>query len=264
MEVKQIVAGLTAPVDLVTANDSTGRLFVVGQTGIITVIKNGQALATPFLDVRNRLVNLSPGYDERGLLGLAFHPGFSNPASPGHRKLYTYTSEPIAGAADFTVPNGSGFNHQSVIAEWQVDANNPNIVNTASRREVMRINEPQSNHNGGKLAFRPSDRDLYIALGDGGAANDVGAGHNPATGNGQDTSNVLGKILRIDPLDPALTSASNGAVSANGKYRVQIRIPLSANRAWTKSTPTGSVIRSVSASIDRLTNSSSVMWDRTT
>ncbi|MBA2744014.1 MAG: PQQ-dependent sugar dehydrogenase, partial [Chthoniobacterales bacterium] len=220
IEVKAIVSGLTAPVDLVAPNDGSGRLLVIGQTGIVTLIQNGNAAGTPFLDVSNRLVTLSPDYDERGLLGFAFHPGFSNPASPGFRKLYTYTSEPVAGQADFTVPNGSAFNHQSVVAEWEVDANNPNVVNVATRREVMRINEPQSNHNGGKLACRPSDRELYIALGDGGAANDVGAGHNPAIGNGQDTSNVLGKILRIDPLNPALTSASNGAASANGKYRV--------------------------------------------
>lgn len=220
VEVQSIATGLTAPNDLVVAHDGTNRLFVVGQTGVVSIIKNGQVLATPFLDVSARLVTLSPGYDERGLLGLAFHPGFSNPASPGYRKLYTYTSEPVAGPADFTVPNASAFNHQSVLAEWQVDANNPDVVDASTRREVMRIDEPQSNHNGGKLAFRPGDGNLYIAFGDGGAANDVAAGHNPATGNAQDTSNVLGKILRIDPLDPSLTTAANGAASANGKYRV--------------------------------------------
>ena len=84
----------------------------------------------------------------------------------------------------------------------------------------MRIDEPQSNHNGCTLLFRPSDHYLYISLGDGGAANDTGAGHNPTTGNGQDLTTVLGKLLRIDPLDPALTSSSGDPVSANGKYRV--------------------------------------------
>jgi hypothetical protein len=98
-------------------------------------------------------------------------------------------------------------------------------VNVGTRREIMRIDEPQANHNGGKLAFRATDQDLYIALGDGGQANDVGPGHNAATGNAQDTTNVLGKILRIDPLAPALTPASNGAVSANGKYRVPASNP---------------------------------------
>lgn len=220
VEVKAVASGLTAPTDLVTANDNSNRLFIVGQHGIVSILKNGQLLATPFLDVTARIVALNPSYDERGLLGLAFHPDFAKAGKPGFHKLYTYTSEPIAGPADFTVPNASAFDHQSVVAEWQVDANNPDVVNPASRREVMRIDEPEFNHNGGKLAFRPSDQDLYIALGDGGAANDVGAGHNPVTGNGQDITTVLGKLLRIDPLNPALTTSARGAVSANGKYRV--------------------------------------------
>ena len=220
IELDTIATGLTAPTDLVAAPGDTNRLFVVGQGGVITVIKNQLAVATPFLDVTDRMVTLNPNYDERGLLGMAFHPGFNDPSNPGFRKLYTYTSEPITRPADFTVPNVNAHNHQSVVAEWLVSENNPDVVNPASRREVMRIDQPQFNHNGGKIAFRPSDGKLYIALGDGGAANDVGAGHNPATGNAQDITNVLGKILRIDPLDPTVTNASSGAVSANGKYRV--------------------------------------------
>jgi hypothetical protein len=89
----------------------------------------------------------------------------------------------------------------------------------------MRIDEPQSNHNGCTLAFRPSDHYLYISLGDGGAANDAGAGHNPTTGNGQDLTTVLGKVLRVDPLAPALTPSSSDPISANGKYRVPFSNP---------------------------------------
>ncbi|HVF73380.1 MAG TPA: PQQ-dependent sugar dehydrogenase [Chthoniobacterales bacterium] len=225
IELEPIATGLLAPIDLATPNDASGRLFIVNQTGQILVMKNGQVLATPFLDVTGRLVTLSPNYDERGLLGMAFHPGFSDANSPGFRKLYTYTSEPVAGAADFTVPNAAAFNHQSVVAEWQVSAGNPDVVDPATRREVMRIDQPQSNHNGGQLAFRPSDKYLYIGLGDGGAANDVGNGHNPATGNGQDTTNVLGKILRIDPLAPTAQPGSADPVSANGKYRIPASNP---------------------------------------
>ncbi|HYR57157.1 MAG TPA: hypothetical protein VEO95_00950, partial [Chthoniobacteraceae bacterium] len=154
----QIVAsGLVAPNDLVTASDGTGRLFVVDQPGQIRIIKNGQLLASPLLDVASRLVTLDPDYDERGLLGLAFHPGFNDSNSPGYRKLYTYTSEPVSGAADFTVSMTNAPNHQSVIAEWQASAANPDAVDLSTRREVVRIDEPQDNHNGGKLAFRPSD-----------------------------------------------------------------------------------------------------------
>ncbi|MFL6590824.1 MAG: PQQ-dependent sugar dehydrogenase, partial [Chthoniobacterales bacterium] len=171
---------------------------------------------------------LMPGYDERGLLGIAFHPGFSDSNSPGFRKLYTYTSEPVNGPADFTVPNPNPFNHQSVIAEWQVSAGNPDVVDVATRREVMRIDEPQFNHNAGQMVFRPSDHYLYISLGDGGAANDVGDGHDPVAGNGQKLSTVLGKILRIDPLAPAAQPASTDPISGNGKYRIPASNPFTA------------------------------------
>jgi glucose/arabinose dehydrogenase len=230
VELQTIATGIAAPIDLLSANDGSGRLFIVGQTGKISILKNGVVSATPFLDVSGRLVALSPGYDERGLLSLAFHPGFADSTSPGFRKLYTYTSEPVSGAADFTVPiSGAPFNHQSVVAEWQVSAGNPDVVDPATRREVMRVDEPQSNHNGATLAFRPSDHYLYLSLGDGGASNDVGPGHNPTTGNAQDLTTVLGKILRIDPLAPALTPSSSDPVSANGKYRVPVSNPFVAS-----------------------------------
>jgi hypothetical protein len=106
-----------------------------------------------------------------------------------------------------------------------VSAANPDVVDPATRREVMRIDHPQGNHNGGQLAFRPSDRYLYISTGDGGGANDVGNGHAANGGNGQSKNTVLGKILRIDPLAPALTPGSSDAVSVNGKYRVPATNP---------------------------------------
>ena len=222
IELQAVATGLNAPNNLVPSGD--GRLFIVEQGGRIRLLKNGTLQSTPFLDLSSRLVTLA-GSDERGFLGLAFHPGFSDPASPGFRKFYTYTSEPVSGPADFTVPDPVAFNHQSVVAEWQASAANPDIADPATRREVLRVDEPQANHNGGQLAFRPGEPYLYISLGDGGAANDVGDGHNPAIGNGQDLTAALGKILRIRPLDPALTPASVDPVSANGKYRVPIDNP---------------------------------------
>ena len=199
------------------------------QTGTIRVVNNSALLTSPFLDLSTRLVTLAPGYDERGLLGVAFHPGYNDPSSPGFRKFYTYTSEPVAGPADFTVPKTTAFDHQSVLAEWRASAVNPDVADPASRREVLRVDEPQSNHNGGKLAFRPGEPYLYVSLGDGGAANDVGDGHNSITGNGQDLTTVLGKILRIDPLDPSVTPTSSDPASANGKYRVPAGNPFSSN-----------------------------------
>jgi glucose/arabinose dehydrogenase len=215
-----VASGLTAPLELTSPADGTGRLFIVQQTGQILILQDGAILPTPFLDVSSRLVPLMPDYDERGLLGFAFHPDFNNASAPGFHKIYTYTSEPVDGPADFTVPDPSPFDSQSVIAEWKVSETDPNVIDPATRREVMRIDEPQFNHKGGELAFRATDHYLYLSLGDGGNANDVGDGHTPIKGNGQDKTNVLGKLLRIDPLDPALTIGSLDPISANGKYRV--------------------------------------------
>ena len=215
-----VASGLRAPVDVSSPGDGSGRLFIVQQTGQIRILKNGNFFPTPFLNVANRMVNLMPDYDERGLLGFAFHPDFNNRFASGFHKIYTYTSEPVTRPADFTVPDPSPFDSQSVIAEWKVSATNRNLIDPATRREIMRIDQPQFNHKGGQLAFRASDRYLYISLGDGGNANDVGNGHNPTKGNAQDKSTVLGKVLRIDPLDPALTTGSPDAISANGKYRI--------------------------------------------
>ena len=215
-----VASGLTSPLGLISPADGTGRLFINQQTGQILILENGSILPNPFLDASSRLVPLVPEYDERGLLGFAFHPQFNNASAPGYHKIYTYTSEPVDGPADFTVPDPSPFDHQAVIAEWQVSATNPNVIDPSTRREVVRIDHPQSNHNGGKLAFRATDHYLYLSLGDGGNANDVGDGHTPIKGNGQDKTNVLGKLLRIDPLDPALTMGSPDPISANGKYRI--------------------------------------------
>jgi glucose/arabinose dehydrogenase len=107
--------------------------------------------------------------------------------------------------------------HQSVIREWQWDEAGEQI-DPHSSRALLRIDQPQRNHNAGHIEFGP-DGCLYIALGDGGGADDTAAGHG-ATGNGQNTNTIHGSIVRIDPLDPALTPASADAASANGSYRV--------------------------------------------
>lgn len=203
--------GLTAPNLLIGANDGTNRLFVTDQIGQVRLIQGGVLQSGPFLDVRSRMVTLNPRYDERGLLGLAFSPTFGIPGTSGYGKLYTLTTEPMTRAADFTVamPPGVAFNHQNVLAEWTVSATNPNVVDPASRRELLRVDWPQMNHNGGMLAFGP-DNHLYVSMGDGGAGNDVGPGHG-TIGNGQDLTNPLGAVLRIDP---------HGSNSVNGQYGI--------------------------------------------
>lgn len=187
------------------------RLVVTDQNGILWAVDTSTGDKSVLLDVSARLVSLGIGgagtFDERGLLGVALHPEFAD-----NGLLYTYTSEPVDGEADFsTMPEGEEANHQSVVNEWQVPApcDAEAVVDPATVREILRVDEPQFNHNAGALNFGP-DGMLYISLGDGGAADDQGVGH-VAGGNGQDPSNVLGTILRIDP---------QGTDSDNGQYGI--------------------------------------------
>ncbi len=156
--------GLSSPVDIKHAGDS--RLFVVEQGGYIRIVQsNGTVLGTPFLDINTQV---STG-GEQGLLGLAFHPNY---ASNGFFYVnYTDTS---------------GDTH---VARFQVSGN-PDIANAASELTILTVAQPFSNHNGGDLAFGP-DGYLYIAMGDGGAANDPGD-------RSQNPAEMLGKMLRID------------------------------------------------------------------
>ncbi len=214
-----VASGLVAPVLLVPDPAQSARLYVVDQVGLVRVIDHGQLLEGPFLDVTHLLVPLRTNYDERGLLGLAFHPGYADPGSAGYGRLYTYTSEPIQGPADFTLelPSNSGMDHQSVVREWRWDGLSEQ-VDPSSSRELLRVDQPQRNHNAGHMEFG-LDGYLYIALGDGGGANDTAAGHG-TLGNGQNINTIHGSIIRIDPLDPALTPDSPNPAGANGAYRV--------------------------------------------
>ena len=226
IELEPVASGLTAPVALVADPQDRQRLYVVDQVGLVRVIDRGQLLDAPLMDVSERLVAPlgvlgsfdADDYDERGLLGLAFHPGFADPGSPGHRRLYTHTSESVQGPADFTIDlPANQVDHQSVITEWQV-ATDGSRADPGSARVLLRIDQPQSNHNAGDLEFGP-DGYLYIALGDGGGADDAAAGHGP-NGNGQNINTVHGSILRIDPLSPGGTPGSRDLVSSNGAYRI--------------------------------------------
>jgi glucose/arabinose dehydrogenase len=165
------------------------------------------------------LVKLNKDFDERGLLGAAFDPEFSKAGSRGERRIFTFSSEPLDGPADFPLQNGMNVppDCQNVIASWSVSADGSR-VDPASRKVVLRLDKPQFNHNGGMIAFGP-DGFLYIGLGDGGAGNDMGPGHNPQIGNAQDKNVVLGKMLRIDV---------NGTDSANKAYGIPTDNPFAA------------------------------------
>jgi glucose/arabinose dehydrogenase len=161
-----VETGFSHPVLVTHAGDGSGRLFVVEQGGLIKIIKNGNALGTPFLSLTNKI---STGA-ERGLLGLAFHPAYET-----NRKLYVYYTR------------GDG---DIVVDEYRADPGNPDRALSSSARRILRINHPLSNHNGGHLAFGRGGY-LYIGTGDGGGSGDP-------NNNGQRRDTLLGKLLRID------------------------------------------------------------------
>lgn len=229
-----VATGLIAPNYATHAPGIENQLYVVDQPGQVWRVNLTTRIRYLFMDVSTRLTPLGifgPGtFDERGLLGLAFHPNYAV-----NGLIYTYTSEPKSGAPDFptTMPSGLEPNHQSIVTEWKVinhtqddgfvDMSNDS---TSGRRELMRIDQPQFNHNGGALAFG-LDGKLYVVLGDGGGADDkdgqnfIGGpivGH--GDGNAQDNSNLLGTIIRIDPL---------GSNSLNGRYGIPIDNPFVSN-----------------------------------
>jgi glucose/arabinose dehydrogenase/plastocyanin len=188
-----IAENLTAPIGLVSPEDGSGRLFIVDQTGVINILTaDGQILQEPFLNLSSSKVNLSTRYDERGLLGLAFHPNFTQ-----NGRFFVYYSVPLRPGAP------AGWSHTNRISEFRVLPDNPNKADPNSEIILLQVDKPQSNHNAGQIAFGP-DGYLYIPIGDGGGANDVGIGH-PPPGNGQNISTMLGKILRID-----VDNTSNG------------------------------------------------------
>jgi glucose/arabinose dehydrogenase len=227
VHLQPVATGLGAPDYAISAPGSPNTLYVVEQSGLLRVIQNGTLLPNPALDITSRVqppLNASSPNDERGFLGLAFHPGFNDANSPGFRTLYTYNSEPIpAGTTPtYVAPNDAPQNYKNVINEWKMSP--AGVVDPASRREVISFGKNAGNHNGGTIAFG-RDGYLYLATGDGGNANDVGASHIEPTGNAQNLSTPLGKMLRIDALNPAITPASPNAVSANGQYRIPVDNP---------------------------------------
>ena len=219
-----VATGMSAPDYGISPPDDPSRLFVLEQNGLLRVIQNGALLPGAALDLQSRVQPpLNPGNanDERGLLGLAFHPGYNDPASPGYHTLYTYTSEqiPAGTSPTYPAPNNAVQNYRNVISEWKISATDPNVVDSTTRREIISFGKNAGNHNGGTLAFG-RDGYLYLGTGDGGNANDVGPSHIEPGGNAQNLTTALGKMLRIDPLKPSLTPSSSNPASSNGQYRI--------------------------------------------
>jgi glucose/arabinose dehydrogenase len=236
-----VATGMAAPLYGISPPGDMNRLFVLEQNGLVRILQNGTLLPGAALDLQSRVQQapvgtgpLNPGNanDERGLLGLAFHPGFSDANSPGFRTLYTYTSEATVGnPLTFPVPieptqPGQNNNYVNVVSEYKMTTPTSNVIDPASRRVVFTIGKNAGNHNGGTVAFG-RDGYMYLATGDGGNANDRGIAHLEPLGNAQVITggNVLGKMLRIDPLNPNLTGGTGDLLSPNGQYRIPTTNP---------------------------------------
>lgn len=219
-DLQQVADGIVSPVALAEPPDGTKRLFVVDQTGKIWIIQpDGTRSATPFIDLSSKMVALTPNYDERGLLGLAFHPDFK---SNGKFYLF-YSAPPHAGGPQ----PGTSWNNTVRVSQFVATAG-ANTADLATEKTVLEVDHPQFNHNGGTIAFGP-DGYLYISIGDGGGADDVGPGHVPdwyavnAGGNGQDIyANLLGNILRIDVNsgEPYSIPGDNPFVGSSAKQEI--------------------------------------------
>jgi len=159
-----VAGGLSQPVLIAAAPGDTTRLFIVEKAGTIRILRSGSLLSRPFLDIGSRV----SGGSEQGLLGLAFHPGYAT-----NQKFYV----------DYTDQSGD-----TRVVEFLASSNPDSASST--EREILFVDQPYANHNGGHLAFGP-DGKLYVGLGDGGSGGDP-------QGNGQSLATLLGKILRLD------------------------------------------------------------------
>jgi len=182
LDAQRVAGGFTAPVYVTAPPGDTSRLFVVQQTGEIKIINLPARTvnATPYLDISSEIAYGG----EQGLLGLAFDPNYA-----ANGRFYL----------NYTAPGGAFGQGVTHIAQLTVSAD-PDIADPGSELPLLTFDQPQTNHNGGWVGFSPRSGDegnLYIATGDGGNANDAGPGHIEPGGNAQNTTTLLGKMLRI-------------------------------------------------------------------
>ncbi len=209
-----VASGLVSPTNITHAGDGSGRLFITDQVGLIRIVDNtGTLLNDAFLDIRDRMITPDPGFDERGLLGLAFHPDYET-----NGRFFVRYSAPrtgVAGEPCFGTSRGCSFER---LSEFLVSGD-PNVGDPDSEIILIEIVDPQFNHNAGEAAFGP-DGMLYISMGDGGGRDD-GLSSNPPLhgpiGSGQNLETMLGKMLRID-VDSAPDLGLNYHIPADNPF----------------------------------------------
>jgi glucose/arabinose dehydrogenase len=190
LDLKLIAGGFVSPLICESLPGGGGALIVGDQPGTAHIVgKDGKVREKLFLDLRPKMTELKKGFDERGLLGLAFHPKFKD-----NGRFFVCYSAPRRDSAP------ADWDHTMNISEFKVMKGDNTVADPASERVLLAIDQPYFNHNGGSIAFGP-DGFLYIASGDGGNAHDIDAPGRKTRGplgNAQDLSNLMGKILRID------------------------------------------------------------------
>ncbi|XP_054653637.1 HHIP-like protein 2 isoform X3 [Dunckerocampus dactyliophorus] len=174
----EVANGLRNPVLMLHSGDDTHRLFIAEQVGFVWVyLRDGSRLESPFLDMSGEVMTTPWPGDERGLLGMAFHPAYRD-----NGRFFIYYSIQVNSKLE-----------KVRVSEMRVSVSDMNMADPYSESVILEIEEPAANHNGGQLLFGP-DGYLYIFTGDGGKAGDPFGKY----GNAQNRSALLGKVLRID------------------------------------------------------------------
>ncbi len=189
LEFETVAGDFFQPIQVVSAHDGSGRLFVVERLGTVRIVENGQVLPEPFLDVEDQVLATS---GERGFFSIAFHPDF---ADNGYFYAH-YTSRPDGNV---------------VISRFEVSDEDPNRFDPESEFVLLSVDHPHDIHNGGGLKFG-LDGYLYITIGDGGGPVD-----GDPEGDAQNLNSLLGKVLRIDVDggDPYAIPSDNPFVGRN-------------------------------------------------
>lgn len=177
----EVASGLERPVFVTHAPGDASRLFIIEQAGTIRILKDGELLTTPFIDLSGKTRLASQAQGERGLLGLAFAPDYAT-----SKRFWV----------DYTDRGGN-----TVVEGYTANADG-DTANADSATPLFAASQPAGNHNGGMLAFGP-DHCLYVAMGDGGLSND-------AFNNGQNAGTPLAGILRFDVDNPSDTMGAPG------------------------------------------------------
>ena len=178
VELVEVANGFSFPVLVTAPLQDLTRIFVVEKGGLIKIIKNGNVLPTPFLDIRNKV---SRG-GEQGLLGLAFHPGYAT------NRLF--------------VINYTDTNDDTRVSVLKTSAANPDLADLSTEEVFLFVEQPFANHNGGHVTFGPFGY-LFIGMGDGGSSGDPGD-------RAQDLASPFGKLLRYQMDDDGHVSIPNG------------------------------------------------------